>query len=136
MTKIVFFQVKDTSSKLSKICQTALFHFEKKESLLILTPNQTVVEFVDALLWRFPEDSFLPHSISDAPCADLIAITATLANVNQACRVFNLNTDPVFWKEPIKIIYELEDLTSPEKKQLSQNRYAAYRKAGYQISSL
>lgn len=135
-TRVVFFQVKDTSTKLSKICQTALSHFEKKEPMVILAPNQTAIEFIDALLWRFPEESFLPHSISDHPGTELITITSVLENLDQASRIFNLTNHPIFFKETIKIIYELEDFTSPEKKQLSEQRYLAYRKAGHLISSL
>lgn len=110
-------------------------HFEKKEPFLILAPNQTAIEFVDALLWRMPEESFLPHVVSEFPCSDLLVLSTAMVNLNRAAQVFNLLQDPIFLEHPIKTIYEFEDLTSIDKKQFSQQKYLAYRQAGYLISS-
>lgn len=128
--KIIFFQVPDSSSKLSKICHTALHHFAKKEPLLILVPDQTVLEYVDALLWKYPEESFLPHGLS---LQDIISISTT--PIGQKKYIFNLCPHPVDILEEINTIYELEDLSSPVKLQASQSRYQHYRLKECPISS-
>lgn len=136
LPRVVFLPVKDTSSKLHQIYKTVFDHFEKKEHFLLLVPDQTALEFVDSLLWRFPEESFLPHTAADRPCQDLIAITLIPENINSASAIFNLCPAPYFApRDTVKTIFELEDLTSPQKKLLSQQRFEAYREAGYAISS-
>lgn len=125
---IVFFPVKDISSKLLKICHTAQLHLEKKETLLILVPDQTVWEFIDQLLWKLPEDSFLPH-----PCS---LISIELQPKEDGSALFNLRPMSFLEKNYFKTIYELEDHTSSEKLQLSKQRYQAYRDANYPISFL
>lgn len=134
-SKIVFFQVKDSAAKIARIVETSLSHFQNKESLLILVPDFHALEFVDNLLWRHPEESFLPHAPIEAPSKELIAITCRPENLNQASFVFNLRPSPLLWSTPPKLIYELEDFSSPEKKAASHLRFQAYRNAGYPISS-
>lgn len=133
--RVIFLPVKETALKLHKIAQTARYHFEKKERFLIITPDDAALEFVDALLWRLPEEGFLPHTISHSPCNDFIVITTQKNNINQASALFNLCPTPLFLDEPVKLLYEFEDLTSQDKKELSLKRYGAYREAGFAISS-
>lgn len=135
--KVVFFPVKDTSTKLSKICQTALSHFEKKEHFLIIAANHTALDFIDHLLWRLPEESFLPHTMTDMPSKDLICLSLEKTNINQASYVFNLLSEPLFMQDDyVKTIYEFEDMTSPDKQKSSKERYMAYRASDCLISSL
>ena len=124
---IVFFPVQDVPSKLRKIVEVAALHFEKKESLCILVPDQAAYEFVDQLLWRLPEDGFLPHPSS------LLFIDT---DPKEATALFNLR--PIAYQEKIyfKTIYELEDHTTAEKFQLSKQRYTVYRDANIPISYL
>lgn len=127
--KIIFYQVKDSSSKLSKICQTALQHFSQKEPLLILVPDQAALDFVDALLWKYPEESFLPHGTDSK---DLITIGTKYFDGVRF--LFNLCPDPISFTD-VYTIYELEDLTSPAKAEASQSRYTYYRQKEYPISN-
>jgi DNA polymerase IIIc chi subunit len=133
MNKLVtFFQVRDAAIKLSKICQTAQAHFEKKEPLQIVVPDKAALEFVDLLLWRFPEESFLPHIVATTPCSDCIIITCERAPLNEAKAFFNLCLPPLL-NNKVKIIYDFDDFTSSDKKQASDKRFAAYRDAQFQI---
>ncbi len=125
---LVLLAVKDPAAKLQKICETALHHFSRGEPLWILVPEKNAQEFVDALLWRLPEESFLPHG---SP-TDLITIS-TQKPVDTP-HVFNLLSTP--YLEGAKTIYDFEDLTTVEKRENSKKKYYAYRDAGFSISSL
>jgi len=135
MTRIVFFQVQDISKKLQKIVETTQFHFEKKEPFLILVEDSKAQNFVDELLWKHPPTGFLPHVATDELSVEKVVITKIKKNINQAAAVFNLCSTPLFIEGPFKIIYELEDLTTPSKKNLSTVRFDAYKQAGLPIEA-
>lgn len=135
MSRVIFYQVRDATSKIKCICQAALSHFEKKEPFLILVEDAKAQEFVDDLLWKFPETSFLPHVICDLSTKDFIAITKTKMNVNEAKVAFNLCPTPLLIESPFRIIYEFEDLTNPNKSKLSSLRFDAYKAAHFLIES-
>jgi DNA polymerase IIIc chi subunit len=124
--KVIFISVKDVLSKLRRITEIATEHLEKKEPLLILVPDQAALEFVDELLWKLPEDGFLPHPSS------LLQIAT---EPHDAAALFNLKPSAFLGKNSFKTIYELEDYTSSERLQLSKQRYAAYKAAEYPIST-
>lgn len=132
--RVVFFQVADTASKLKSIAETARAHFGKKERLLFFVEDEKALHFVDELLWKFPNTSFLPHGTADQLTQELIAITKTKSNVNGASYAFNLCPTPLLLAG-LKIIYDFEDLTSPNKKSFSTLRYNAYRQAKMAIES-
>lgn len=134
-TRVVFFQVRDNPSKLKRIIEMAHSHFEKKEPFLILVEDAKAAQFVDELLWKSPDTSFLPHVASDEETSDWIAIAKTKKNVNKAHIAFNLCSTPLLIEGPFRIIYEFEDLTAPNKKNLSSLRFDAYKSAGYLIES-
>lgn len=134
-TRVIFFQVQSPSAKLKFLCESAQSHFEKKEPFLILVEDLKAKEFADELLWKFPPNSFLPHVATDEKTQELVAITKTKNNVNQARVAFNLCTTPLLIQTPFRIIYEFEDLTSPSKNRLSSLRFNAYKEEGFLIES-
>ncbi len=132
--KVIFLEVHDSSAKLLHLCRIAERHFTAKEPLQILVPDKAALEFVDALLWRLPEESFLPHATSEIPTQELVVITTERAILNSALALFNLATS-AFLDHPVKTVYDFDDHSSPEKKQASQHRYLAYRQAGLPIAN-
>jgi DNA polymerase IIIc chi subunit len=126
MTSILFFPVKGTQAKLLKICEIATLHVQKREKLIILVSDQIAFEFVDELLWKLPEEGFLPHPNS--------FLTIETEPNGEATALFNLQQTAFLQKDSFKKIYELEDYTSSEKLQLSKQRYQMYRNAGYPIT--
>jgi DNA polymerase IIIc chi subunit len=127
LTRVVFFQVADAGSKLKRITETARSHFRKSEPFLFFVEDEKALNFVDELLWKFPETSFLPHSAEPKEHVR-IAITKTKTNINGAHYGFNLCPTPLLLPG-FKIIYEFEDLTVPSKKSLSTLRFNAYKQA-------
>src|SRR5690349_21499374 len=101
-TRVVFFQVRDNGAKIKKIVETAHTHFERKEPLLVLVEDPKAKEFVDTLLWKTPDTSFLPHLATDEPTTELIAIALAKKNVNQAKIAFNLCPTPLLIEGPFK----------------------------------
>jgi DNA polymerase IIIc chi subunit len=134
-TRVVFFQVSENAAKLNRIVETAHFHFEKKEHLLILVEDEKSQKFVDELLWKLPSTSFLPHSISDTPSNDRIVISKVKKNINEARVAFNLCSTSLLIEDSFRIIYEFEDLTAPNKKNLSSQRFDSYKQAGFLIEA-
>lgn len=124
MPNVAFFTVKETAAKLRKITEVAQDYLRKKELLIILVSDQTALEFVDELLWRLPEEGFLPHPTT------LLQIDT---QAREAAAIFNLRALPYLEKPYVHTIFEFEDYTSTEKLQLSKQRYASYRDAHYAI---
>lgn len=135
--RVTFFQVKDDGEKRERMIRLAEEYFEKKEPLLIRLPHEKALEYADLLLWRAPEESFLPHAIKDEPCDDLIVLTTMDKNPNSARSILNLCPEPIDNQNLFFIkIYELEDLASTHKHHSAQERYKAYKSAGYAIISI
>lgn len=132
--KIIFLKVTDNASKMTCLCETAQTHFQQGHKVLFSVPSAEAARFLDQLLWKSPQESFLPHSVANSPSKDFIAITSSQENVNNATVLFNLhpNVNPIYTQ--FKTVYELFDETLQDKLLLSQQRQAAYREAGFDIS--
>lgn len=130
--KVIFLDIREPARKLHQLAKIAQQHFLKKEPLQILAPDIPVLEFVDALLWRLPEESFVPHAIASSLTQELIIITMERTFLNQATALFNLCSIP-FLDFPIKTLYDFDDHTTLERKSASNLRYQAYRQAAYTI---
>lgn len=117
---IIFFPVKDTSSKLTKLCRIAQSHLAQKEPLLFLVPDKASYDFLDKLFWS--SDNFLPHP------TDFLAISTEPLPF---ASIFNLRPSALL--EGAKTVYEFEDHTSAEKLQLSKHRYQTYRDQNFPI---
>lgn len=134
-SRVVFFQVRDNSTKIQRIIEMAQTHFEKKEPLLIVVEDARSQQYVDELLWKSPSTSFLPHIAMDEETTERLVITKTKKNVNGASIAFNLCPTPLLIEGPFRIIYDFEDLTAPNKKNLSSLRFDSYKQAGYLIEA-
>ena len=132
--RVILFSVKNSLEKLRKIVQVTRFHYRKKHKFLIQVSDEKSAKFVDNLLWEMPEESFLPHEITNSATKQCIAITNSKENVNEAKYVFNLWHSPLIFK-PYKVIYDFEDGTSEYKRNLSIQRISGYKEANYSIES-
>lgn len=130
---IVFLRVENKQSKLMRICDVVHKYFSLGERILISIMNETSAKFIDALLWQIPPESFLPHLIAEDFCEEPIVITQSKKNLNKASILINLQKDAFANTETFSKIYELKDLTSLEKHDLSCKREKEYKKMGLQI---
>lgn len=134
MKKVCIFRVSNTAAKLSCICQTVQKHFERKEALLLILPTHEAAVYVDQLLWRQPEEGFLPHVIANTPTTELIALTTLASNVNNAGIIFNLQPSITDFIIQFDMIYDLMDLTHPAKAEQSQARIIKYQSLQLEIN--
>ena len=123
---IVFIPVSDNAAKLKAICDIANSQFQAEKTLLIMVPNAQAAAYVDSLLWKSPEESFLPHLITDNRTGERCVITTSQVNVNKAAVVLNLCPEacPIF--SEFETVFELWDETHPTKTEQSAQRKAAY----------
>lgn len=110
------------------ICAKAQEALQHEKRLLIAVPNLEAAQYVDALLWKTPEESFIPHVITQAATSEWIAITTQQhLNVNQATCLLNLCTPPSLLYQQMDEIYDLYDETHSQKIELSQQRMHFYQ---------
>lgn len=132
--KVVFHPVKDAQAKIRIICQSIQSLVSKGKKVLIAVSNDEAAQYIDALLWRYPEDSFLPHTISQKKSAERVVIT-TLANenLNDAACLFNLRSDISPLVDSYEEIHELYDETHPAKMEISKKKVVEYQSKGMLI---
>ena len=129
--KVFFFTVKDAKEKVQALIQTATTHFIKKEKIHLIVPDTATLEFVDQLLWNHPPESFLPHSTGVLfPFQDLIFISLPLISFEEFPIVFNLCQTPHSPSKTLKVLYELEDVSHPQKTAVFKNKFEHYQNQG------
>ena len=132
--QVLLFLVDTDQKKISSLCRVAKKHFDNREHLMIFAADDKALQYIDDLLWKYPEDSFLPHIISQKKTEEYIVITKLRENLNYAKFAFNLCPTPILHGD-FQIIYDFEDKTSPHKCMLSQKRFEAYKEAKLIIES-
>jgi len=133
--RVIFFPVKDPNVKLQKVVRAARFHFAKRERILFQVADEKAAKFLDELMWKMPAYGFLPHAISHHETDDYVVITDSKKNLNNSKYVFNLCPSPILAEDTFRLIYELEDMSTPNKLMLSRKRFEAYRSLKYIIES-
>jgi DNA polymerase III subunit chi len=85
MTEVLFYHL--TESKLEEALPSLLEKsVERGWKVVVQTSGEARRDFLDAHLWTFREDSFLPHGTDASPMADAqpVLLTAAGANPNGA----------------------------------------------------
>ncbi len=136
-SKVYFFNVKDNQAKIHLICSKAKESFEQEKRLQILVPTIEAGQYIDSLLWRYPEDSFLTHILTTNLSSEWIVITTEeTVNLNLAARLLNLCPHPVKYFSLFAEIYELYDESHPQKLENSKLRFKNYQDWGLALSLL
>lgn len=135
-TQFFFIKVSDNLSKLRTICQICQKHFMLRDNLLIFTQDKIAAAFIDELIWKMPQESFLPHVISATSCDEKIVITTIPRNLNQAQVLINLSSKVTTMSQEFATIYELLDETSEDKLKLSNERLQNYKAMNYPVTIL
>jgi DNA polymerase IIIc chi subunit len=131
--KLIFLSVANNKEKLKFISDIVAKHFHQAEPILILVASDEAALYIDQLLWKSPEESFIPHAIVHATSKERVAISKSKSNFNQAAVLINLRPDAAVEIEGVHIIYDLIDLTHSSKEELSHLRQKTYESAGYSI---
>ncbi|MBX9923464.1 MAG: DNA polymerase III subunit chi [Rhabdochlamydiaceae bacterium] len=128
--KVFYFSVADANAKIQILTKIVTAHFLKKEKIQILVPDLKTLTFVDSLLWKEPRESFLPHSVQTEDFITISTETTDLCPI-----IFNLCPTPCPSTEMLKTLYELEDVSHPQKKMIFQQKFAEYQKKGWILCS-
>ncbi len=123
-------------SKINALIKQVDKHLLEKEKLKIVVPDRETLTFVEKILWGQPKESFRPHSIN-IPLLhqDLLLITLEAPSNDNYSIIFNLCQTPYISTFPVKLIYELEDVSHPQKAAVFRKKFQMYQKEGFTISS-
>lgn len=130
---IIFLPITTNQQKIECLCHNIQKHFDSGNSILIIVPSEQAVQYLDDLLWKYPEDSFLPHTAAQAQCTEKVVITTLSQNLNDSKILMNLCPEPSPIAEQFETIYEFFDETHPEKLEQSKRRHQAYSQKGFNI---
>lgn len=130
---IIFLKVTTNQEKLLSLTTIIQKHFDLSDQILIFTPTDEVARYIDQLIWRLPEESFIPHIISHHACKDRVVITSKKENINKAQVLINLGQDAYATCHEFQTVYELYDQTHPLKEESAKLRHASYINSGYNI---
>lgn len=126
---VTFYTVKNGSSKVQALLKTVDAHMLSKEKITVIVPDEKALAFTQNLLWSIPKESFRPNSSKD----DLI--TVSLIDNKEAPVIFNLSSSPYPPSTHVKKIYELEDISHPDKAAAFQKKFQAYQRQGFFIAA-
>jgi DNA polymerase-3 subunit chi len=132
--QVSFYHIKDNQSKINLICTKAKESILLEKKLLILVGTQEAGQYIDSLLWRLPEESFIPHLFTQNITDEWIAITMQSNNINQAPIVLNLQLSPISFFHEFEEIIEFYDETSSDKTLSSQTKIKFYKSKNINIS--
>lgn len=135
LAKVICLQASSPKEKIHKILSTVYECYEAKKTLLLKTENKETTDYLDKLLWEFPKDGFIPHSLS-FPSESLIIISSSTSIPSSIYSIFNFTKESLTNFPFLSKIYEIEDMTSPEKKQIFEKKYKDYSNLGFHLISL
>ena len=133
MPAVLFLEVNDNKTKLKTIWEVIQKHYPA-ETLLIKVPNAEAAAYIDQLLWRYAEESFIPHAVVNGPSKERIVITTKNENLNQAQVLLNLCAEAASNAVHFKKIYELMDKTDRSKESASFSRIHAYKSMNIDVN--
>ncbi len=111
------------------VCELCKKAFAAQLPTLVYCASQEQAEELDALLWEFEEDSFLPHQICGEPDDDVTAIVLVPPGMESPMRhlVINLRDEVVpRTAEMIKEVVAAE----PDQREGSRRRWREYQQRG------
>lgn len=129
--KITFLKISNNQEKLLSLVQIVQKQFDLGLKTLIACETDQVALFLDELLWRFSDESFLPHLIANESCDERIVITTSPNNINQATVLINLHQTPHPNFKEFNKIFELYDETHPIKEEASKIKRSFYQSEGF-----
>lgn len=134
MTQIYFYS--GSNNKLQTACRLCAKAVKQNMKVMVYTPEATVLERFDELLWTFSPTSFIPHCvIQDDP--QLIDITPVILSDQippdgHYDVLLNLHQHHPQLFDKFQRIIEIAGI-SHEDKLVARERYRFYKDAGYKI---
>lgn len=109
-------------------------YLEQQKTVFVHTQSREEAESLDALLWTYRDDSFIPHTLSGSSEAPIqigyddnhASNQSVLVNLNQGIPGFYSQFEHV-----IEIVF-----SDPVVQQLARERYKQYRDQGHNINTI
>jgi DNA polymerase-3 subunit chi len=103
---------------------------------IVRSPDSERIEHLDAWLWSYRDESFLPHGRGDEPMADRqpVVITAGMDNPNQANALFLIDGAEPGVLEGFERCLVLFDGRDEAAVALSRERWRAFKAEGLPVS--
>ena len=77
-------------------CNLALTMWERNQQVYVVTETRAAGEQLDELMWRYPQERFLPHAMADSQDAARTPVKiGLLSALNQADVVINLGPEAI-----------------------------------------
>lgn len=134
MTQIYFYS--GSNDKLKTACRLCAKVVQQNMTVMVYTPDETLIRRLDELLWTFSSTSFVPHcGIHDDE--QLIAVTPVILSDqiktdNHFDVLLNLHHQHPPSFNQFKRLIEIVGV-SDENKLAARERYRFYKDAGYEI---
>jgi DNA polymerase IIIc chi subunit len=133
--KVIFLTSQSPQEKIKKLIQTVLQHYIEKKYLYIFTENKTVTAYVDNLLWHHPKEGFIPHSCHLDPL-HWIVINSSKEFPENTFSFFNLTSSALSCVPSTCKIFEFDESSAKNKKEIFEKKYKFYQECGYHLISL
>ena len=117
------------------VCELARRAFHAQQPTLVLVRSEEEAEMLDALLWEFDEEAFIPHQVVGEAEPEEDAVTAVLIvppgrETPDRPLVINLREDCA----PVRFERVLEVVPADDAERAgSRRRWQAYREAGFEV---
>lgn len=134
MTQINFYS--GAANKLTTACRLCAKAVQQGFRVIVYTPDQSLIEKLDQLLWTFSATSFIPHCRNNEEASLIEQTPVILSNRIQTGMTYdvllNLHHQLPPCPSEFKRIIEITD-TSSEDKSAARERYRYYKNAGFDI---
>ena len=135
MTRIDFYQLNSDRHRYDQVvCHLCQKAYENNQLTLLLTRDAQQSEMLDARLWTFADDSFIPH---DRKEADEL-VTPILVQDNPKPNgdrqlLINLSASvPPYFAQFERVI----ELVTEDNKQQAREHYSFYKERGYPLNHI
>lgn len=135
MTRVDFVRLKKPE-KARHLCELAERYFQEGQRSLVsvLDDNQGVT--LDRFMWTWKKGSFVPHCFDNGAVEcleDPVAIVTEESNPNNASiLIMGKPLDMEFMRQ-FEHVFDFAELYDDELAQQSRQRFAAYRRAGFDV---
>lgn len=138
MTRIDFYILEgsDPGARQHFVCRLAEKAWQQGHKIYIHTDDANSSNQLDNLLWNFRDESFLPHSLDNAPDADSVSVHIGHGDepMHHDDVLINLGTDVPLFFSRFKRVAEVIAGDEPVR-QAGRERYRFYRERGYPLES-
>jgi DNA polymerase-3 subunit chi len=132
-----FIELRSPEDKVPQICARATHHFELGQTVVIHTDDPAEAEDIDAQLWTFRQNSFVPHvrrAEAEEPLLEPVVIfSGEPAGLEADVLVVGSAGPAPQWAAAFTHIYDFAQIYDEALRDAARRRFAAYKEAGYRM---